>query len=238
MTEHEWQAADDPRPMLTFLKGRTSVRKLRLLACACCRRVWPLLTDERSRHAVEVAEQAADGRAGPDELAAAYRRAQRVVAALRRDQPERGDCLLAARAAARAAALQAVAESVAEAALAVEAAAAQTVRHDWLPGVFQGVFGAKGQIFAAWTAELEHQCALVREIFGNPFRLPMVPEIAGQVAVLFQVVYEQRAFDRLPILADALEEAGCRDATLLDHCRRPGIHVPGCWAVDLVLGKE
>ncbi len=48
---------------------------------------------------------------------------------------------------------------------------------------------------------------------------------------------DHRAFDRLPILADALEEAGCRDADILGHCREPGEHVRGCWVVDLVLGK-
>jgi hypothetical protein len=51
-------------------------------------------------------------------------------------------------------------------------------------------------------------------------------------------IYDSRAFDRLPILADALEEAGCKDAEILAHCRGPGPHVRGCWVVDLVLGKE
>jgi hypothetical protein len=55
---------------------------------------------------------------------------------------------------------------------------------------------------------------------------------------LAQAIYDDRAFDRLPILADALEEAGCTDADILNHCRRPGEHVRGCWAIDLVLGKR
>jgi hypothetical protein len=55
---------------------------------------------------------------------------------------------------------------------------------------------------------------------------------------LAQAIYEERAFDRLPILADALEESGCYNADLLAHCRSDGPHVRGCWAVDLVLGKE
>ena len=57
------------------------------------------------------------------------------------------------------------------------------------------------------------------------------------VVQLAQSIYDDRAFDRLPILADALEEAGCTDAAILDHCRGPGPHVRGCWAVDLLLGK-
>ncbi|MBY0522733.1 MAG: hypothetical protein K2R98_05020 [Gemmataceae bacterium] len=61
---------------------------------------------------------------------------------------------------------------------------------------------------------------------------------SGTVRKLAQVIYEQRTFDRLPILADALEDAGCSDADILTHCRQPGEHVRGCWALDLILGKS
>ena len=58
------------------------------------------------------------------------------------------------------------------------------------------------------------------------------------VVQLAQAIYDDRAFDRIPILADALEEAGCTEAAILGHCRQPGEHVRGCWVVDLLLGKE
>jgi hypothetical protein len=58
------------------------------------------------------------------------------------------------------------------------------------------------------------------------------------VIALAEAIYDERAFDRLPILADALEEAGCTNADILNHCRQPGEHVRGCWVVDLILGKE
>ena len=57
------------------------------------------------------------------------------------------------------------------------------------------------------------------------------------VAALARGVYDDRAFDRLPVLADALDDAGCANADLLAHLRGPGPHVRGCWAVDLLLGK-
>ena len=58
------------------------------------------------------------------------------------------------------------------------------------------------------------------------------------VVSLAEAIYEQRAFDRLPILADALMDAGCDDADMLAHCQAGGLHARGCWVVDLILGKE
>ncbi|MBL8794488.1 MAG: hypothetical protein JNM56_11325 [Planctomycetia bacterium] len=80
----------------------------------------------------------------------------------------------------------------------------------------------------------------MREIFGNPFRpVPVDPTWRTPTAIaIAQAIYDERAFDRLPILADALEDAGCTHVDLLNHCRQPGEHVRGCWAVDLVLGRE
>jgi hypothetical protein len=96
-------------------------------------------------------------------------------------------------------------------------------------------------------------CDLVREIIGNPFRpWKVVPDFLGGGVVqpdgktvrltdaarrLAEGIRADQAFDRLPILADALEEAGVTDAEMLAHCRREGGHVRGCWALDVVLGK-
>jgi hypothetical protein len=79
-----------------------------------------------------------------------------------------------------------------------------------------------------------------REILGDPFRPVSVHPswLTTTVVALAQSIYDDRAFDRLPILADALEDAGCDNADILNHCRQPGVHVRGCWVVDLVLEKE
>ena len=88
--------------------------------------------------------------------------------------------------------------------------------------------------------ELREQCHLVRCMFGNPFRPPTLTRawLSSTVVSLAQTVQDERAFDRLPILANALEDAGCCDANILGHCRGPGPHVRGCWVVDLLLAKN
>ena len=91
------------------------------------------------------------------------------------------------------------------------------------------------------------QASLLRCIFGNPFRPVEMLELPrrsiihwhdGTVVRLAQAIYEGRCWDRLPILADALEEAGCDNADLLAHLRVPGPHARGCWVLDCILGKE
>jgi hypothetical protein len=92
----------------------------------------------------------------------------------------------------------------------------------------------------AMDAVGEADVALLRDIFGNPFRPVAVdPSWRTSAAVaLADGIYADRAFDRLPVLADALEDAGCDSGDVLAHCRSGGPHVRGCWAVDLLLGKS
>jgi hypothetical protein len=84
------------------------------------------------------------------------------------------------------------------------------------------------------------QVSIIRCLICNPFRRSTVDPtwLTATVVSLAQAIYAELAFDRLPILADALEDAGCDNADILQHCRLPGEHVRGCWAVDLVLGKK
>lgn len=96
---------------------------------------------------------------------------------------------------------------------------------------------ARGKTEAAATVRL------LRDIFGNPFRPVSLPPAFLQskdnaVVRVAEAIYYDRAFDRLPALADALERAGCDNYEILNHCREPGPHVRGCWVVDLLLGRE
>jgi hypothetical protein len=210
MTEAEWLACEDPVPMLEFLRGKASDRKLRLFACACCRRVRHLLPDRRSRKALEASERFADGLITAEKL-----------------QFVRGDARWAAN----------VATRKAEDSEGVKWIVAHLTEPD-----------AQRVLFAIWPAassagretEQPVQCDLFRDIIGNPFRpITFDPSwFTSTVTFLAQAIYADRAFDRLPILADALEDAGCINADILSHCRQPGEHCRGCWVVDLLLGKE
>jgi hypothetical protein len=93
---------------------------------------------------------------------------------------------------------------------------------------------------AAWeVAEAEH-AVMLRDIFGNPFRpVTLDPAwLTSDVLALARGIYDERAFDRMPILADALQDAGCNNDDVLNHCRDANaVHVRGCWLVDLLLGN-
>jgi len=88
--------------------------------------------------------------------------------------------------------------------------------------------------------EQSNRCDLLRDIFGNPFR-PVTPDprwLTSTVIDLARTIYEERQWERMPILADALMDAGCDSEEVINHCRGPGPHVRGCFVVDLLLGKS
>jgi hypothetical protein len=94
---------------------------------------------------------------------------------------------------------------------------------------------------AGQVGEADRQVSVLRDIFGNPFRPVSLDAewLTSTVVALATGIYAERAFDRMPILADALQDAGCTNEDVLAHCRDTSLtHVRGCWVVDLVLGKE
>lgn len=188
-------------------------RKLRLYAVGCCRRVWELLPDDRLRKAVEVAERFADEEVDKAKLLAAEKRVRPLEAD---DYFPR----LPARAAR--------AVGMAVAACGESASNAAFVMTALLPTPIAD--GAKGDRVL---------CDLLRCVFGNPFKKPEFNKKwrTESVTALASGIYADHAFDRLPILADALEEAGCDDPAMLTHLRGPGPHCRGCWVLDLALGR-
>lgn len=236
MTETEWLGCADPYTMLEFLKGKASDRKLRLFAVACCRHIGHLLEDPRCQQALEVYDSYANGLCGRAAMGKAHRNAEAAFdpyngRRLNEQGIWSGDPWVqfyargAVRATGRSDAWEAARQARSAAALAMQIGAT-------VPGK------------EAYLAEEVRQLALLHDIFGNPFRPspPLPPAVLtwndGTIPRIAQAIYEERAFDRLPVLADALEEVRCHDAHILRHCRQPGEHVRGCWVVDLVLGKQ
>jgi hypothetical protein len=232
MTEEEWLSATDPQAMLDFLWGKASDRKLRLFAVACCRRIWPLLIDERSRRGVELAEQFADFLVDLEHLSDAEGMAWEVAE----------DVALPACAAhaARTAwwATYSVGPSGEYATNYAIAAAAEAERATEQQGV-------------PWASMVAEQSLLLRDIFGlSAFQTYQSIERSwltwhnGTVEQLAESAYTNRSMlegildpDRLAVLADALEDAGCTEAAILEHLRGPGPHWRGCWVIDALLGK-
>lgn len=268
MTRAEWLACTDPGKMLAYLCGRASDRKLRLFACACCRRVWHLLRAEESRQAIETAERFADGSASPEELARAKAAAKQITwASIQRVHAEWALPTMtdSARAAWVGVWVACAAEETTEAnvwtdgtadqeagpaqSLALRTAQvtswAKTVAEEQgLWGTFTGQVAEAGE--ASWLGpdeEEAYQCALLRDVFGHLFepchlRSQWLRWHDGVVPTMAEVIHNERRFGDLPILADALEDAGCQNAALLAHCRTPGPHTRGCWALDALLERS
>jgi hypothetical protein len=229
MTEAEWLAGTDPQKMLTVLKGKARPRQLRLFASACYRHIERLLQHKDSRRVVDLIELYAEGAATPEQVREA---AEEVNEEWSDSWDWSPDGWVEALEGARGAA--------------VEAAAAQYLADEQ---VQQGAdYPIREKVWRNADAEEKRsQAAILREVFGNPFRPVAINPtcLTPQVVGLAQAAYEEREVPtgtlhpaRLTVLADALEEAGCDQADLLAHLRGPGPHVRGCWAVDLLLGKS
>ncbi len=253
MTEAEWLACGEPEPMLKALGKHASARKQRLFACACARRTAELFPSDRCGAAVEVAERYADGRASEAERADAVWWVNELATAARRRLDLADVASQRDRSAATASAL-ALAQAVYSAVLGA-ASGFQLVSH--MPLGFSAVAaagchaasaayragandrGAKAIEDATARGERWAQAGLLRDLFADQFR-PVVPHPAwftSDVMAVAGAIYDGRAFDQMPILADALQDAGCDSDDVLNHCRGEGPHVRGCWVVDLVLGK-
>ncbi len=239
MTEAEWNASSCPIPMLQFLHGKSRERKLRLFACACARRIWPLFKDDRTREAVEQAERHAAG-SGID---------RRELAVLWENLSVLGINdygKLAGRVTVHPWAATAARKAAENARLASGSRAWELSYQRQQTSVPV----CEQQRQAAWDQEWQAQADLLREIFGNPFRpRPAVSDWLlwneGTAVQLALASYAARELPRgvlenvrLAVLADALEDAGCSDVVILEHLRGPGPHVLGCWCVDLLLEKD
>lgn len=227
MTEKQWLRAtkswDRFYDRFMWLRTqRMSSRKYRLWGCACCHRLGDLMPDPRSHRAVAIAEQFADGEAGKPAVTAAKKPAWNAVS--ERGElsfnPEQATCW-AARAAALLLDLKLGSSSITVAvsvAIALSLAKVRTRDDEQLA-----------------------QTQLLLDIFGNPFRKVKFDGAwrTDTVVSLARTMHNSREFSAMPILADALQDAGCDNPNILLHCRDTNqVHVRGCWVTDLVLNKN
>jgi hypothetical protein len=213
MTEVEWLASDNPKAMvdwLTTLRRRT----IQLFACSCCRRLWKVFALPRQQ-AIEVAELFADAMVDSGEF-----NKVRLMASEYLTPRIEGEGI--------------------EAETSVRAMLSLLDPHsDKRSTVFDissWAASATNDVPGEWKA----QGILFRDIFGNPFR-PVALDPSWQTSTVTDIacgMYDSRDFSVMPILADALQDAGCDNDDILTHCRDTNaVHVRGCWVVDLVLGK-
>ncbi|VTR94621.1 Uncharacterized protein (Fragment) OS=uncultured bacterium PE=4 SV=1 [Gemmata massiliana] len=234
MTETEWLAACDPMPMLSYLGDKGSCRKHRLFGCACCRRIWSYLSDPRSQEAVRGAELYADGQITQQALSSVQVGADRAM----RPWSERN--FVGTGPLERAGIFRAWVSSSAAKAVARPTNFLNNLARSIREATHYALLAEFGDRYTLGPGRTQHG-DLLRDVFGNPFR-PIVfsPDWrTSTTTTLAAQMYESRDFSALPILADALQDAGCDSEEVLDHCRATSeVHVRGCWIVDLVLGKE
>lgn len=238
MTEADWLAASEAGPMTSYLEVAHRIlqfkagrRRARLLACAWCRPLLAYLPGEWPGAIVALVERFADGLISKADLALARQvateNASRVTTevweAMRASAPGHSAPKSLMLAMWAATALQM---------LPLESSAA----------MFSNI------VFPLWSASrhepsLPNRCEAIREVFGNPFR-PARPAPAwlrhndGAARRLAATIYDTGAYAEAPVLADALEDAGCEDQAILGHLRGGGPHVRGCWVIDLMRGQR
>ena len=236
MTEEEWLHAVEgyfPREMLYALDKqfpprrvkttkKKRERKLRLFGCAACRRIAHLFVNREQQRLIDLVEKYADGEATGRAVRAACN-----AAIVKVPQPQPGE------------EWSSIYGAYDYAQQALNLLTWQSVS-DTVEGFVEDVYSATVNDPDSPEEENIHQKALILDIFGNPFRaVAFAPEWRTSTAVaIANGMYESRDFSAMPILADALQDAGCDNDDVLNHCRDPKqVHVRGCWVVDFVLGK-
>jgi acetyl esterase/lipase len=214
MTELDWLTSKDVWSMSAFLLKTAGKRKLRLFGCACCRRVWDYLTLPEQRTGVEVAERYAEGLALDEELYRAHEALSSYP--LYRTPPsyvtsEEMDVL-------------------ADTSTAAVRLLEDHAGNDW----------ARKERAARIAAEWDAYVKLMHDLVGPlPFRpITLDPRwLTSSVQDLAKLINEERRFELMPVLGDALMDAGCDDEDVVYHCQSEPPHALGCWVLDLLMGK-
>ena len=237
MTEEEWLTAQYSEPLIHFVVPKVSDRKLYCFDIACARRIAPLLVFPESSHAVDVLERFVEGQCGADvfgELSwgvegAAFGAEAGMIPWL--DAIEKLPLSVLAEFAAKP-------DYQVERAQHIITSASYFIDRIFSPTPWERRHRTQQP---SPTGGLFQPVSLAHEIFGNPFRTVKFRRAwrTDTAVTLARTMYESRDFSAMPILADALQDAGCDNDDILSHCRDTSLtHVRGCWVTDLVLGKS
>ena len=225
MKEADWLSCGDPERMINHLPARRGYqRQLLLLGCAFCRQVWDQMPDERCREVVRVAERFADHEADEDEFTRATVAAHRATDEL----------------------YESATTDLVRLNIAFAAAGLQSLLDRG--GYRSASYVERRTSFVDPSAperavHRERHVAFILDIFAVLYTTPEheidSDWLTTDVVALAEGIYEERAFDRMPILADALQDAGCDSSEVLAHCRdATAAHVRGCWVIDRIRGWE
>lgn len=228
--ESEWMTGVDPRWMIHVLTDMASPRKLRLFIVGCCRLVWRHMKDDRLREAVRRAEAFAESGIPYSALEKTRERLYALYVNYLGNGKQ------------------------------------TAIRHDcWAACLGDAYMATLHVVGAPEPVPYLNQAKILRDIFGNLFKplsarhpsglvvanhtpvegsveTVLTPEMLawndGTLGKLAHKMYQSRKFKGMPVLADALEEAGCTNEEVLNHCRKEKYHTRGCWVCDLILGKS
>jgi hypothetical protein len=235
MTESAWRRSTNPQTLLATMRDKVSDRKFRLFSLACMRRFEVFLAHPRlgrTREAIATQERYIDGEATADQLradsAAALEEIERNVLEHALENWTGSDLAHAL--------LSRDGPSAAARHIALAQDFAFDVVVDHLPETLRDE-----QAWRMVTGPVKAQlCRWLRDLVGNPFRPARFLGAwrTSSAVGIARAMYEHRDFVALPVLAESLREAGCRDARIFRHCNEPGEHIRGCWVVDLVLQRE
>lgn len=223
VTEKQWLRAKTPYELHLFWIAKKQYRRWRLLGIACSRRAMMLAPDERFAELADAADRFADGAIDWDKV----KSVRRLIVLVRRELGEEFGP-----------------NEVKYQTLDALDHATRQKPYDAMNAHIKAAYAYAAACRPKWTtgnrSEERVQVALAHDIFGNPFR-PVSFSSEWRTSTVVSIaksMYHSRDFGPMPLLADALQDAGCEHADILDHCRGAGPHVRGCWVVDLVLGKS
>jgi hypothetical protein len=256
MTEAEWLATDDCGALMQWLAKHASSRKCRLYLCGGCQTIRDLFFCSSSAKAVEVAERMADELASETEIKGAYWGAKETTFGhdfeedwVREDftpfdaENHRNLVRLGAiSASAMSDGPWLVNDTIRDQLIAAACIAMYCLTSSFVPNLYP-VWNPVTSIFH-YAAQIDWPGRwLIDCVYGNPFRLVRADPAwlawkSGTVPAIARRIYDEKAFGDLPILADALEEAGCSNPAMIVHCRDDHRHVRGCWVLDCLLGLE